>query len=73
METALHELCGLPRYRGRAKIGPTLSGIGKMSVEAITHNILTPNAKMESGYYTHEVITKDGIKYSEPSTKTITL
>ena len=48
---------------GEQKIGPTLSGIGKMSVEAITHNILTPNAKMESGYYTHEVITKEGVKY----------
>ena len=49
---------------GKKLIGPTLSGISKMSVEAIVHNILTPNAKMESGYYTHEVITKEGRKYS---------
>ncbi|MGC6565338.1 MAG: c-type cytochrome [Akkermansiaceae bacterium] len=45
-------------------IGPDLSGAGAMSTEALLHNILTPNAQMESGYYRHDLILKDGSKVS---------
>lgn len=45
-------------------IGPNLSGAGAMSTEALLHNILTPNAQMESGYYRHDIILKDGGKIS---------
>ncbi|MDB4520171.1 c-type cytochrome [Akkermansiaceae bacterium] len=45
-------------------IGPDLSGAGAMSTEALLHNILTPNAQMESGYYRHDIILKDGSKIS---------
>ena len=45
-------------------IGPDLSGAGAMSTEALLHNILTPNAQMESGYYRHDIILKDGSKVS---------
>ncbi|YCM46844.1 LamG-like jellyroll fold domain-containing protein (plasmid) [Verrucomicrobiaceae bacterium 227] len=45
-------------------IGPDLSGAGAMSTEALLHNILTPNAQMESGYYRHDIILKDGGKVS---------
>ena len=45
-------------------IGPDLSGAGAMSTEALLHNILTPNAKMESGYYRHDLILKNGSKVS---------
>ena len=41
-------------------IGPDLSGVGAMSDEALLHNILTPNAAMESGYYRHDVMRRDG-------------
>jgi putative membrane-bound dehydrogenase-like protein len=45
-------------------IGPDLSGAGAMSTEALLHNVLTPNAQMESGYYRHDIILKDGGKVS---------
>ncbi len=45
-------------------IGPDLSGAGAMSTDALLHNILTPNAQMESGYYRHDIILKDGGKIS---------
>lgn len=45
-------------------IGPDLSGAGAMSTEALLHNILTPNAQMESGYYRHDIILKNGEKVS---------
>ena len=45
-------------------IGPDLSGAGAMSTEALLHNILTPNAQMESGYYRHDLILKNGSKIS---------
>ncbi|MFT6792826.1 MAG: putative membrane-bound dehydrogenase-like protein [Rubritalea sp.] len=45
-------------------IGPDLSGAGAMTTEALLHNILTPNAKMESGYYRHDLILKNGDKVS---------
>ena len=45
-------------------IGPDLSGAGAMSTEALLHNILTPNAQMESGYYRHDIILKNGGKVS---------
>ncbi len=41
-------------------IGPDLSGAGAMETDALLHNILTPNAKMESGYYRHDLLTKNG-------------
>lgn len=45
-------------------IGPDLSGAGAMSTDALLHNILTPNAQMESGYYRHDIILQDGSKIS---------
>lgn len=43
-------------------IGPDLSGVGVMDDEALLRNILYPNAAMESGYYRHDVLRKDGSK-----------
>jgi putative membrane-bound dehydrogenase-like protein len=42
------------------QIGPNLSGVGAMGVEAILRNILTPNAAMESAYRIYRVEQKDG-------------
>lgn len=42
------------------QIGPDLSGIGAMGVQAILRNILDPNAQLESGYYRHDVTLTDG-------------
>lgn len=33
-----------------------------MTTEALLHNILIPNAKMESGYYRHDLLLKDDTK-----------
>ncbi|WP_193214868.1 PVC-type heme-binding CxxCH protein [Luteolibacter marinus] len=41
-------------------IGPELGGAGAMGVESLLRNILTPNAKLESGYYRHDVALRDG-------------
>jgi putative heme-binding domain-containing protein len=41
-------------------IGPNLSGVGAMGVEAILRNILTPNAAMESAYRIYRVEQRDG-------------
>lgn len=43
-----------------AQIGPNLSGIGAMGLEAILRNLLTPNAAMEAGYRVYQVVLKDG-------------
>ena len=42
------------------KIGPDLSGVGAMGVEAILRNVLDPNAQLESGYYRHDIALLDG-------------
>ncbi len=43
-----------------AMIGPNLSGAGAMGVESLLRNVLTPNAQLESGYYRHDLKTRDG-------------
>jgi putative membrane-bound dehydrogenase-like protein len=43
------------------KIGPNLTGVGSMSLDAILRNILTPNAAMEGGYRTFQVRLTDGV------------
>ena len=47
-------------------LGPDLSGVGAMGDEAILQNILFPNAKMESGYYRHDILTNDGEDQRHP-------
>jgi putative heme-binding domain-containing protein len=42
------------------QIGPNLSGVGSMGLEAILRNILTPNAAMEPGYRIYRVEMKNG-------------
>lgn len=42
------------------QIGPELSGVGAMGLEAILRNILTPNAAMEAGYRIYRVELKNG-------------
>lgn len=42
------------------QIGPNLSGVGAMGLEAILRNILTPNAAMEPGYRIYRVEMKNG-------------
>jgi putative heme-binding domain-containing protein len=42
------------------QIGPNLSGVGSMGMEAILRNILTPNAAMEAGYRIFRVETNNG-------------
>lgn len=42
------------------QLGPDLSGVGSMGLEAILRNILTPNAAMEAGYRIYRVEMKNG-------------
>jgi putative heme-binding domain-containing protein len=42
------------------QIGPNLSGVGAMGIEAILRNILTPNAAMESAYRIYRVEQRNG-------------
>jgi putative heme-binding domain-containing protein len=42
------------------QIGPDLSGAGAMGIEALLHNLLTPNAAVESGYYVNTVELRSG-------------
>jgi len=42
------------------QIGPDLSGVGSMGLEAILRNLLTPNAAMEAGYRIYRVEMKNG-------------
>lgn len=42
------------------QIGPDLSGIGAMGIQAVLRNVLDPNAQLESGYYRHDVTLTDG-------------
>jgi len=51
--------CHLFKGQG-GNIGPDLSGVGAMGVEAILRNILTPNAAMENGYRIYRVELKGG-------------
>jgi len=51
--------CHLVQGTG-GQIGPELSGVGAMGLEAILRNILTPNAAMEAGYRIYRVELKSG-------------
>jgi putative heme-binding domain-containing protein len=42
------------------RIGPDLSGMGAMGIQAVLRNVLDPNAQLESGYYRHDVTLTDG-------------
>lgn len=42
------------------QIGPDLSGAGAMGIEALLHNLLTPNAAVESGYYVNTIELRTG-------------
>ncbi len=55
MCTACHQVGG----QG-GQIGPNLSGVGAMGMEAILRNVLTPNAAMEAGYRVCQIQLKDG-------------
>ena len=41
-------------------VGPDLSGVGAMGIQAVLRNVLDPNAQLESGYYRHDVSLTDG-------------
>ncbi len=41
-------------------IGPDLSGIGASTDEGLLRNILTPNASVAAGYYSHTIKLKNG-------------
>ena len=43
-----------------AMIGPNLSGVGAMGLDAILRNVLTPNAAMEAGYRVYQIVLNDG-------------
>jgi putative heme-binding domain-containing protein len=59
---ALSALCMACHQIGAAggQIGPNLSGVGAMGLEAVLRNILTPNAAMEPGYRIYRVEMKNG-------------
>ena len=59
---ALSALCMACHQIGAAggQIGPNLSGVGSMGLEAVLRNILTPNAAMEPGYRIYRVEMKNG-------------
>ncbi|MFM2176583.1 MAG: hypothetical protein RL015_681 [Verrucomicrobiota bacterium] len=59
---ALSALCMACHQIGNAggQIGPNLSGVGAMGLEAVLRNILTPNAAMEPGYRIYRVEMKNG-------------
>ncbi len=42
------------------QIGPDLSGVGAMGIQAVLRNVLDPNAQLESGYYRHDISRTDG-------------
>jgi len=58
---ALSALCMACHQIGSAggQIGPNLSGVGAMGLEAVLRNILTPNAAMEPGYRIYRVEMKN--------------
>ncbi|HEY2344172.1 MAG TPA: c-type cytochrome, partial [Chthoniobacteraceae bacterium] len=53
------EVCHRAKGEG-AQIGPELSGAGAMGDESLLRNILTPNERIESGYYRFDVELKSG-------------
>lgn len=59
---ALSALCIACHQIGNTggQIGPNLSGVGAMGLEAVLRNILTPNAAMEPGYRIYRVEMKNG-------------
>ena len=52
-------ICHLVKGEGQ-QIGPDLSGVGAMGIQAVLRNVLDPNAQLESGYYRHDVSLTDG-------------
>ncbi len=42
------------------QVGPDLSGVGAMGLQAVLRNVLDPNAQLESGYYRHDISLTDG-------------
>jgi putative membrane-bound dehydrogenase-like protein len=52
-------ICHLVKGEGQ-QIGPDLSGVGAMGIQAVLRNVLDPNAQLESGYYRHDVSLMDG-------------
>ncbi len=58
----LSALCIACHQIGNAggQIGPNLSGVGAMGLEAVLRNILTPNAAMEPGYRVFRVQLSNG-------------
>jgi putative heme-binding domain-containing protein len=52
-------ICHQVRGEG-TKLGPDLSGVGAMGLEAVLRNILDPSAQLESGYYRHDLTLTDG-------------
>lgn len=52
-------ICHQVRGEGQP-VGPDLSGVGAMGIQAILRNVLDPNAQLESGYYRHDVALTDG-------------
>lgn len=59
---ALSALCMACHQIGNTggQIGPNLSGVGAMGLEAVLRNILTPNAAMEPGYRIFRVEMTNG-------------
>jgi len=57
--SAICTACHLIGPQG-GNIGPNLSGAGAMGIEALLHNIITPNAAMENGYRIFRVEQKNG-------------
>ena len=57
--SAIFTACHLAGTQG-GNIGPNLSGAGAMGIEALLHNIITPNAAMENGYRIFRIEQKNG-------------
>ncbi|MCS7167619.1 MAG: LamG-like jellyroll fold domain-containing protein [Gemmatales bacterium] len=53
-------VCHAVGNRG-GQIGPTLSGAGSMTTEALLRSLLTPHAAVESGYRLFRVETRQGV------------
>ena len=65
-ETLFLELCARCHRSGESGggPGPDLSGIGRKSAETLLHDILDPNAAVDTGYVNYIVETVDGEAFS---------